>query len=89
MHENMSFEYINRIVKPRSTSEAILVPNPSIQPPKLRFSFCIDGHGPYSCPLMASSVILSLLRHFEVKKLVLMFATMGVHLYIPIYFFSP
>ena len=52
MHENMSFVYINWIVKPRSTSEAFLGrqngPNPSIQPSKLRFLGRIDGRGPKS-----------------------------------------
>ena len=43
MREKMSFVYINRIVKSRSTEEAVrgpqYDPNPSIQ--------CIDGRGPY------------------------------------------
>ena len=51
MHENMLFKYINRIEKPRSTSEAIVghenSPNLSIQPLMLRFSGCTDGRGPY------------------------------------------
>ena len=61
----MSCVYINRRVKPRSTSEAILgrqyCPNPSIQPSKLRSLGCIDRRGPYWRPLTASSVFLILL----------------------------
>ena len=48
MYENMSFVYINQIVKPRSTSEAVLGqrygPHPPIQPEKriiiYKYGFC-------------------------------------------------
>ena len=66
MYENMSFVYINQIVKPRSTSQAILGrqygPNPSIQPWKLCFSACIDRRGPASdSPFCASYFIMTYL----------------------------
>ena len=39
--------------------------NPSIQPSKLCFSGCIDGRGPYCWPLMASSVLLSIVYQYS------------------------
>ena len=64
MHENMSFKYIHRIIKPRSTSEAILGiqynPDPSIQDPSKQPSYASRVVLIDVGRMTASSVLLSI-----------------------------